>query len=159
EKLTEYVYDGEGIFATPGLIDCHTHLAYAGDRAEEFEQRLQGISYEEIAKAGGGINSTVKATRAASAKEILDQTIKRLRDLFCEGVTTYEMKTGYGLDLETERKLLRVATLVRDELDLRVQRTFLGAHAVPPEYKGRAEDYVDLICGEVLPELAEEGLI
>lgn len=159
EKLTEYVYDGEGMVATPGLIDCHTHLAYAGDRAAEFEQRLQGASYEEIAKAGGGINATVQATRAASEKDILDLTVRRLRNLFFEGVTTYEIKSGYGLDFDAERKLLRVATTVRDELDLRVQRTFLGAHAVPPEYKGRQEDYVDFICNEMLPGLAKEGLI
>ncbi|TAL33085.1 MAG: imidazolonepropionase [Alphaproteobacteria bacterium] len=159
EKLADYLFDGEGVVATPGLIDCHTHLAYAGDRAAEFEQRLQGTSYEEIAKAGGGINSTVQATRAASEKEIFDLTLRRLRYLFYEGVTTYEIKSGYGLDFEAERKLLRVATSVRDELDLRVQRTFLGAHAVPPEYKGRQEDYVDFICGEMLPQLAEEGLI
>ncbi len=159
EKLSEYVMDGEGMFATPGLIDCHTHLAYAGDRAPEFEQRLQGASYEEIAKAGGGINTTVQATRELPEKEILELTIKRLRSLFFEGVTTYEIKSGYGLDLHSEKKLLRVATAVRDELELRVQRTFLGAHAVPPEFKGRAEEYVDLICGEMLPELAEEGLV
>lgn len=159
EKLADYLFDGEGVVATPGLIDCHTHLAYAGDRAAEFEQRLQGVSYEEIAKAGGGINATVQATRAASEKEILDLTIRRLRYMFFEGVTTYEIKSGYGLDLEAERKLLRVATAVRDELDLRVQRTFLGAHAVPPEYKDRTEDYVDFICSEMLPVLAEEGLI
>jgi imidazolonepropionase len=159
ERLTEYVFDGEGMFATPGLVDCHTHLAYAGDRAAEFEQRLSGLSYEEIAKAGGGINSTVKATRETPEKQILELTIKRLRNLFFEGVTTYEIKSGYGLDMEGERKLLRVATSVRDELELRVQRTFLGAHAVPPEFKGRQEDYIDFICGEMLPELAEEGLI
>ena len=159
EKLTEYVLDGEGMFATPGLIDCHTHLAYAGDRAAEFEQRLQGATYEDIAKAGGGINSTVKATRETPEKEILELTIGRLRNLFFEGVTTYEIKSGYGLDLESERKLLRVATAVRDELELRVQRTFLGAHAVPPEFKGRPDDYIDMICGEMLPVLAEEGLI
>ena len=159
EKLSEYVFDGQGMFATPGLIDCHTHLAYAGDRAAEFEQRLQGVSYEDIAKAGGGINATVTATRAASQDDILDLTIKRLRNMFYEGVTTFEIKSGYGLDLENERKLLRVATSVRDELELRVQRTFLGAHALPPEYKGRADDYVDMICSEMLPVLAQEGLV
>lgn len=159
EKLTDYVLDGEGMFATPGLIDCHTHLVYAGDRAGEFEQRLKGASYEEIAKAGGGINSTVAATRGIVEADLLELTITRLRNLFFAGVTTYEIKSGYGLDLENERKLLRVATAIRDELQMRVQRTFLGAHALPPEYKGRADDYIDMLCREMLPALAKEGLV
>jgi imidazolonepropionase len=159
EKLTEYVYNGDGMLATPGLIDCHTHLVYAGDRAAEFEQRLQGASYAEIAKAGGGIRATVAATRKASPPQLMDLTMARLRQLFLGGVTSFEIKSGYGLDLETERKLLRVATSLRDELDMRIQRTFLGAHALPPEYEGRADDYVTLVCETMLPTLAGEGLI
>jgi imidazolonepropionase len=159
EKLCDYVYDGEGMLATPGLVDCHTHLAYAGDRAKEFEQRLQGMSYAEIAAKGGGIASTVAAVRGASEDALLDQALRRLRALFFEGVTTFEIKSGYGLDVENERKLLRVATRLRDELALRVQRTFLGAHALPAEFRGRADDYISLICDTMLPQLAAEGLI
>ncbi|MBI1216010.1 MAG: imidazolonepropionase [Alphaproteobacteria bacterium] len=159
DALTDYAYDADGRVATPGLIDCHTHLAYAGNRAAEFEQRLQGVSYEEIAKKGGGILSTVAATREADEEEIGEKTLARLTALFQQGVTTLEIKSGYGLDLETERKLLTVATILRDETGLRIQRTFLGAHALPPEYKGKADDYITLVCDEMLPALAEEGLI
>lgn len=159
EDLTPYIYDGEGMVATPGLIDCHTHLAYAGNRAEEFEKRLQGVSYEEIAKAGGGIASTVSATRRAPAQQVLELTAYRLQQLFRQGIATIEIKSGYGLDLESEKKLLQVATVLRNETGLRVQRTFLGAHAVPVEYKDRADDYVNIVCGDMLPKLAAEGLV
>ena len=159
EKLTDYVYDGEGRWVTPALVDCHTHLAYAGDRAHEFEMRLQGASYEEIARAGGGIVSTVKAVRETSEDEIFAQTLKRLRTLFHEGVATIEIKSGYGLDMESEEKLLRVATRLRDETGLRVRRTFLGAHAVPPEFKGNADGYIALVCEKMLPDLHKKGLV
>lgn len=157
--LSDYVFDGEGKWATPGLIDCHTHLAYAGSRAHEFEARLMGKSYEEIAREGGGIASTVKAVRDTAEDDIYEATLNRLRPLAEEGVTTIEIKSGYGLDTENEAKLLRVATRIRDDLGYRVQRTFLGAHALPPEFKGRADDYIDMICTEMLPRLASEGLI
>lgn len=159
EALSEYVLDGEGKWATPGLIDCHTHLAYAGSRAAEFEQRLQGVSYEDIARAGGGIASTMRAVRETSEDVIFDQTLFRLLTLFRQGVTSFEVKSGYGLDTASERKLLRVATRLRDDYGFRVQRTFLGAHALPPEYAGRADDYIDMICHEMLPALHAEGLI
>ena len=158
EKLSDYVYDGESRVATPGLIDCHTHLVYAGDRAVEFEQRLHGKSYEEIAKAGGGIASTVAATRAASEEELFKLSLNRLRQLFFDGVTAVEIKSGYGLGLETERKILKVATRLRDDADFRVQRTFLAAHALPPEYKNRADDYIALVC-EMMKTLHGENLI
>lgn len=157
-QLCEYVFDAGGRVATPGLIDCHTHLVYAGNRAHEFEQRLQGASYEEIARVGGGIASTVKATREASEDELFEFALARLRELFFDGTTTVEIKSGYGLDLESERKLLRVATRLRDETGLRIQRTFLGAHAVPPEYKNRADDYIVQVCG-MLEKLHKENLV
>ena len=159
EKLTDYVHDGGGKWVTPGLIDCHTHLVYAGDRAAEFEQRLQGVSYEEIAKAGGGILSTVRATRAVTEQQLYDATVARVKTLFHDGVTTFEMKSGYGLDTATEAKMLRVATTLRDDLGLRIQRSFLGAHALPPEYAGRADDYIDFICRDMLPALHAEKLV
>ncbi|MDE1153236.1 MAG: imidazolonepropionase [Micavibrio sp.] len=158
EKLSEYVYDGEGRTATPGFIDCHTHLVYAGDRAAEFEQRLLGASYEDIARAGGGIAATVRATRAAPEDKLFRLAVDRLRALFFEGVTAIEIKSGYGLDLETERKILTVATRLRDEADFRVQRTFLGAHALPPEFKDNADGFITLVC-EMMKTLAAEGLI
>lgn len=159
DTLSEYVFDGEGKWVTPGLIDCHTHLAYAGSRAAEFEQRLQGVSYEEIARAGGGIASTMRAVRETSEDAIFDQTLFRLLTLFRQGVTTFEIKSGYGLDTASERKLLRVATRLRDDYGFRVQRTFLGAHALPPEYANRSDDYIDMICHDMLPTLHAEGLI
>ncbi len=157
ETMSDYVHDAKGRWATPGLIDCHTHLAYAGTRADEFEQRLKGASYAEIAQAGGGILSTVRATRAATEDELYDATLARLRVLFQQGVTTFEIKSGYGLDLASERKMLRVATRLRDELGLRIQRTLLAAHAVPPETGSDA--YIDHICAEILPTLHAEGLV
>jgi len=158
-NLSSDVHDGGGKWVTPALIDCHTHLIYAGDRAAEFEQRLQGISYAEIVRAGGGILSTVRATRAATEQELYNIALSRVKRLAGEGVATFEIKSGYGLDVETERKMLRVATQLRDNLGLRIQRTFLGAHALPPEYAGRADDYIDFICNDMLPALHKEKLI
>ena len=162
EDLPEHsatVYDAGGNWITPGLIDCHTHLVYGGNRANEFEMRLNGASYEDIAKAGGGILSTVEATREASMDELFDAAVPRVQNLMHEGVTGLEIKSGYGLDTETEAKMLRVATLLRDKTGLRVQRTFLGAHALPSEYKDKSDDYIDLVCDEMMPQLAEEDLI
>lgn len=159
QQLSDYIHDGQGQWITPGLIDCHTHLVYAGNRADEFEQRLNGATYADISRAGGGILSTVKATRAAAEQQLYDATLARLKTLFHEGVTTFEIKSGYGLDLATERKMLRVATSLRDDLGLRLQRSFLGAHALPPEYAGRADDYIDFICHEMLPALHAEKLV
>ena len=153
------VIDCDGRWITPGLIDCHTHLVYAGDRSAEFEQRLNGVTYEEIARQGGGIASTVRATREASAAELGKAAAARLRALVAEGVTTVEIKSGYGLDLATERRLLQVAQALESECNVSVRRTFLGAHAVPPEYRGRADDYITAVCGVMLPALAREGLI
>jgi imidazolonepropionase len=147
-----------GRLVTPGLIDCHTHLVYAGDRAKEFEMRLQGASYEDIAKAGGGIVSTVKATRQASADELLEQTQLRLRQLISEGVTTIEVKSGYGLDLETERKCLTVARRLTHDHAVTVRTTFLGAHAVPPELAGDSDGYIDEVI-HMLTVLHGEGLV
>ncbi len=149
-------HDARGAWITPGLIDCHTHLVYAGNRAQEFELRLKGASYEDIARAGGGIVSTVKATRAASAQELLDSGKKRLDRWLAEGACAIEIKSGYGLDRDTELRMLRVARLLSEELT--VKTTFLGAHALPPEYAGRADDYIDFVCEEVLPAAAKEGL-
>ena len=152
------VHDGAGCWLTPGLIDCHTHIVYAGSRSDEFEARLNGASYEDIARAGGGIMSTVRATRAASEADLLAQSVPRVAALLAEGVTTLEIKSGYGLSLEAEAKMLRVARQVGQVLPVRVRTTFLGAHALAPEYAGRADDYIDEICTRMLPRLAEEGL-
>jgi imidazolonepropionase len=147
-----------GALVTPGLIDCHTHLVYGGDRAQEFELRLKGASYEDIARAGGGIVSTVKATREASEAELAAQSERRLAELMAEGVTTVEIKTGYGLALEHERKCLRVARALGDKHRVDVATTFLGAHAIPPEFAGRADDYIDEVL-RMLRELHREGLV
>lgn len=147
------VLDAEGQFLSPGLIDCHTHLVFAGSRADEFEQRLNGVSYEQIAKNGGGIISTVKATRLASEASLLQLAKPRLEQLMTEGVTTVEIKSGYGLETETELKVLKVATTLATEYPVNISRTFLGAHAVPPEFSGAADDYVSLICDEMLPKV------
>ena len=144
---------------TPGLIDCHTHLVYGGDRADEFERRLEGASYAEIASSGGGIVSTVNATRAASSDELFEQALPRLRQLMSEGVTTLEIKSGYGLDCDNEIKMLRVTGQLETELGLRIQKTFLGAHALPPEFDGRSDDYIALVCDEMLPRAHAEGLV
>jgi imidazolonepropionase len=149
-------HDARGAWITPGLIDCHTHLVYAGNRAHEFELRLKGATYEEITRAGGGILSTVKATRAASEDQLLHSSSKRLKRWEEEGATVIEIKSGYGLDRDTELRMLRVA---RRLSGLTVRTTFLGAHALPEEYKGRADDYIELVCEEVLPAAAKEKLV
>jgi imidazolonepropionase len=143
---------------TPGLIDCHTHLVYAGNRAREFEMRLYGASYEEIAAAGGGIVSTVMAVRQASESELFEQSAKRLRAMQAEGVTAVEIKSGYGLDTANELKMLRVARRLAREFAPTVIPTFLGAHALPPEYAGRPDDYIDLVVDEMIPAVAKAGL-
>ncbi|MBH3413093.1 imidazolonepropionase [Pseudomonas putida] len=148
-----------GAWVTPGLIDCHTHAVFGGNRGGEFEQRLQGMSYAEIAAQGGGIASTVRATRAASEDELFASARQRVQALMRDGVTTIEVKSGYGLDLANERKMLRVARRLADELPLAVRTTCLAAHALPPEYAGRADDYIAHICDEMLPALAAEGLV
>jgi imidazolonepropionase len=158
EKLAREVHDLGGRWVTPGLVDCHTHLVYAGDRAREFELRLQGASYEEIARAGGGIVSTVAATRDASEQALFDASSRRLQRLLGEGVTTIEIKSGYGLRTDAELKALRVARCLGESAPVTVRTTFLGAHAVPPELKGRSDDYVALVCDEMLPAAAAAGL-
>jgi imidazolonepropionase len=149
----------EGAWVTPGLIDCHTHTVFGGNRSGEFEQRLQGVSYAEIAAAGGGIASTVRATRAASEDELFASARERLICLLRDGVTSVEIKSGYGLSLESERKILRVIRRLGQELPVTVRSTCLAAHALPPEYKDRADDYIEHICSEMLPVLAAEGLV
>ncbi|MGD9018137.1 MAG: imidazolonepropionase [Desulfobacterales bacterium] len=145
-----------GAWVTPGLIDCHTHLVYAGSRAFEFEMRLNGATYEDIARAGGGILSTVKAVRDAGEDVLFDQSARRLSALQAEGVTTVEIKSGYGLDTASELKMLRVARELGRQLPVTVFPTFLGAHALPPEYIGRADTYIDLVVEEMLPAVAAE---
>jgi imidazolonepropionase len=150
--------DGRGGWLTPGLIDCHTHLVYAGNRACEFERRLAGASYEDIAREGGGIQATVRATRAASEEQLLRESEPRLRRLLDEGVTTLEIKSGYGLDSANELKLLRVAHRLGVAHGIDVQTTLLAAHVVPPEYAGCAGDYLALVCEEIIPAAAREKL-
>lgn len=150
--------DCEGRWITPGLVDCHTHLVYGGDRAHEFELRLKGASYEEIARAGGGIVSTVKATRAASEDELVASALPRLDHLIAEGCTTIEIKSGYGLDLETEARTLRAARRLAEKRPVSVVTTFLGAHALPPEADGDKDAFIDKICAEMIPALARDGL-
>ena len=157
-SLADELVDAQGEWITPGLIDCHTHLVFGGDRAGEFEQRLQGASYEDIARSGGGIVSTVRATRAASEDDLFAQSLPRARALRDDGVTTLEIKSGYGLDFDNERKMLRVARRIGDALGIRVRTTYLGAHALPPEFAGRADDYIDAVC-RWLPALHAEGLV
>jgi imidazolonepropionase len=158
DALAGEVHDLRGRWITPGLIDCHTHLVYAGTRAHEFELRLQGATYEEIARAGGGIVSTVSATREASEAELVDTASRRLKHLLDEGVTGIEIKSGYGLRTDAELKQLRVARRLGAAAPVTVRTTFLGAHTVAPEYEGRADEYVDLVCDEMLPAVAAAGL-
>ena len=153
------VHDLEGRLLTPGLIDCHSHVVFGGSRAVEFEKRLKGASYEEIAKAGGGIVSTVKATREAPEGYLLNDALTRIDAMIDEGVTLIEIKSGYGLDLETELKMLRVAKAIKAKRPIKVRTSFLGAHAVPPEYKGRADAYIDEICIPALREANSVGLV
>ena len=150
--------DCHGRWITPGLIDCHTHLVFGGDRAAEFELRLAGASYEEIARAGGGIISTMTATRAASEATLVDAALPRLDALLAEGATTVEVKSGYGLALEAERKQLRAARALAQRRDVTIKATFLGAHALPPEFAGDADGYIDRVCHEMIPAIAAEGL-
>lgn len=150
--------DVEGRWITPGLIDCHTHLVHGGNRANEFALRLAGASYEEIAKAGGGIVSTMRATRTASEAELVAQALPRLDALIAEGVTSVEIKSGYGLSVADELKMLRAIRALGAARPVRVAATFLGAHAVPPEYRGDTDGYVDLVCEQMIPAVAEAGL-
>ncbi len=158
EQLAKYVHDFSGQCITPGLIDCHTHLVYAGNRSLEFEMRLQGASYADIARAGGGIRSTVTATRAATEEELLQQSLRRASALLAEGVSVIEIKSGYGLDRDTELKILRVAKRIGEILPITIVPTFLGAHALPIEFEGRADDYISFICDEMIPLIAKEQL-
>lgn len=158
DVMSTPLYRGKGGWITPGLIDAHTHLIFAGNRANEFEQRLQGASYQDIARNGGGIIATVKACREASEAELFELGRIRLNALAKEGVTTVEIKSGYGLDTETELKILRVARELGKHHHLDVKTTFLGAHAIPPEYKDNVEAYVDLVINEMLPAVIEENL-
>jgi imidazolonepropionase len=153
------IHDGNGLWITPGLIDCHTHLVYGGNRVEEFEQRLCGVSYEEIARAGGGIQSTVRATRAATRQELSESACVRLKRLLAEGVTTVEIKSGYGLDLDAERRLLEVARDLGEKLPVSIKKTFLGLHSLPPEFAADRQAFVDAVSGPWLTSLAEAGLI
>jgi len=157
-RLGAVVHDSHKALITPGLIDCHTHLVYGGQRANEFELRLNGASYEDIARAGGGIKSTVQATRVATEAELLASAQKRLRNLMAEGVTTLEVKSGYGLSLEHEAKCLRVARQLAQHNPVHIQNTFLGAHAVPPEFKDDSEAYIDSVVAMMAP-LKAQGLI
>ena len=158
ERQAHAVHDAGGRWITPGLVDCHTHLVHGGDRAREFAMRLGGASYEEIARAGGGIVSTVRATRQTSEAELLDSAARRLSALLAEGVTTVEIKSGYGLDLASEAKMLRVAKRLGEGTRVRIRRSFLGAHALPPEFAGRPDAYIDTVCVDMIPAVAVEGL-
>lgn len=151
------IHDLAGGWVTPGLIDCHTHLVFGGDRAAEFEQRLNGVSYQQIAQAGGGIASSVTATRSASHDELFASAAKRLQALISDGVTTVEIKSGYGLNLEHEIKMLKVAKALQQAFPVDIQTTCLAAHALPPEFQGQADAYIDYLCAQVLPEIARLG--
>jgi imidazolonepropionase len=153
------IHDARGLWMTPGLIDCHTHLVYGGNRVEEFEKRLCGVSYEDIARAGGGIQSTVQATRAATHEQLYVSAALRAQRLMSEGVTTIEVKSGYGLDLETERRLLEVARDLQRDLPVSIKKTFLGLHALPREFADHRQDFVDKVSGPWLESLAAAGLV
>jgi imidazolonepropionase len=158
ERLAEHVARADGALVTPGLVDCHTHLVFGSDRANEFELRLNGASYEEIARAGGGIASSVRATREADEGNLLAQSLPRARALLADGVTTIEIKSGYGLDRDTELRMLRVARRIGETLGFGIRTTLLAAHALPPEYAGRADDYIDEVCERIVPIAAQSGL-
>ena len=151
--------DCGGAWMTPGLVDCHTHIVHAGNRSNEWEARLNGASYEDIARQGGGIMSTVRATREADVDALVAASLPRVRAMLREGVTTLEIKSGYGLELEAEARMLRAARRIGELLPVRVRTTFLGAHALPPEFAGRADDYVLEVCERMLPQLAQQGLV
>ncbi|MDI1224522.1 MULTISPECIES: imidazolonepropionase [Acinetobacter] len=153
------IIDLNGAWVTPGLIDCHTHSVFGGNRSVEFEKRLQGVSYAEIAASGGGIASTVRATREASEEQLLASALKRIRCMLKDGVTTIEIKSGYGLDYSNERKMLRVIRQVGQTLPMTVKSTCLAAHALPPEYQDQSDAYIEHICTEMLPKLHQEGLV
>ncbi len=153
------LHSAAGRWVTPGLVDCHTHLVHAGSRAAEFEQRLTGVSYEEIARRGGGILATVTATREASEDDLVCASTPRLASLLAEGVTTVEIKSGYGLDRDTEIRQLRSARRLGAELGVGVSTSFLGAHALPSEFRGRADEYIDFVCNQALPAAAEQGVV
>lgn len=157
EHLAKTVTDGKGHWMTPGLIDCHTHLVFGSNRAKEFEQRLKGVSYEEIANQGGGIRSTVSATRAASLEELIHSATPRLQSLLDSGVTTVEIKSGYGLDVDTELRMFQVMTALENNLAVSIQKTCLGAHTVPTEFEHNRGSYLDLICNELLPLIHENN--
>jgi imidazolonepropionase len=159
DAAADRVENLHGALLTPGLVDCHTHLVFGGNRANEFDMRLNGASYEDIARAGGGIVSSVRATRATSEDELFAQSLPRARALLADGVTTLEIKSGYGLELETERRMLRVARRIAESLGITVRTSFLGLHALPPEYRELRDDYVELVCDTMLPALAGEGLV
>lgn len=156
---TEKTHDLNGRWITPALVDCHTHLIYAGNRATEFAARIKGVSYEEIARRGGGIASTVRATRAAGEQQLFDESAPRLESLLAEGVGTVEIKSGYGLTLQDEAKMLRVARKLASAYPVTIKTTFLGAHALPPEYAGKADEYIEALATHWLPELHAEGLV
>lgn len=154
-----HVHDCGGAWMTPGLVDCHTHIVHAGNRSDEWEARLNGATYEDIARAGGGIMSTVRATRGADVDGLVAASLPRVKALLAEGVTTLEIKSGYGLELGAEERMLRAARRIGELLPVRVATTFLGAHALPPEFAGRQDAYVDEVCARMLPALAGQGLV
>jgi imidazolonepropionase len=158
-RTARNIHDLDGRWVTPGLVDCHTHLVYGGDRAHEFELRLNGATYEEIAKAGGGIRSTVTATRAASESSLLASAAERLKPLLAEGLTTIEIKSGYGLERDAEIKQLKVARALGEQHPVTVRTTFLAAHALPPEYEGRPDEYIDAVASKMLPAAHAAGLV
>ena len=158
EAVARETHDVRGRWITPGLIDCHTHLVYGGSRAREFEMRLDGASYEEIARAGGGIVATVRDTRESTVDQIAAASLRRLETLIAEGVTTVEIKSGYGLDVETESKQLRIAREIARKAGVNIRTTFLAAHALPPEFAGKPDSYIDFVCEEALPAVAGAGL-
>ncbi|MCK5098886.1 MAG: imidazolonepropionase, partial [Desulfobacteraceae bacterium] len=157
-KRCSIIHDMEKSWILPGLVDCHTHLVFGGSRSKEFEMKLTGVSYEEIAKQGGGIFSTVKDTRNESIDILYENALKRVNCLFNQGATTIEIKSGYGLDLETELKMLEVIKKLDDNHSATIKATFLGAHALPHEYKGKSNEYIDFLVDQVLPEVKKQGI-